>query len=161
VFLDGPCFNHAIIESVGDYAPLPCLNRPPGSFAFVPATADAQAMPSSFTISGDGIDGTYGMPLVDFYDEYGDLMASISATDLGIDGQGTTWLSSNPPYLTYNGTYFAVVSNVLADGSFDIVGVATVDVINGQDLPPLLGPSPTPDPGPCGQDLYNEQCIIN
>ena len=114
-------------------------------------------MPPSFTISGDGIDGTYGMPLVEFYDEYGTLMASMLATSVGTDDQGISWLTCSAPYLPYSCTYSIGVSNLLSDGSFDLVGVSSVDVINGQELPPLVDPGLPPDPSPCGQDPYNEQ----
>jgi hypothetical protein len=120
-------------------------------FGFAPDTADAQAMPASFEASGEGIDGTYGMPRVDFYDEYGRLVVSTYATYVGSDGAGSTWLGGGMPSLQYSCTYTVAVNNVLSDGSTDIVGVATVYVINGLELPPpVLDPPPDPTPDPCG-----------
>jgi hypothetical protein len=153
-FLSGPCINqtYAEIVDVNDTAVLACQVGPHiHPFSFNPATADALAMPSSFTTSGEGIDGTYGMPMLEFYDEYGRLVATTFATSVGTDGQ-VTWLTGDMPSLLYTCSYVVGVSNVLSDGSFELLGATSVDVINGQELPPLPDPTPTPDPGPCGED---------
>jgi len=154
------CLHPVIREQVemhdehGGFALLQC-ERIDGihPFGFSPDTADAQGMPASFGASGEGIDGTYGMPTVDFYDEYGRWVASKFATSVGTDGQGNTWLTGDMPSLPYSCVYTVAVNNILSDGSPNIIGVATLYVINGQDLPPLVlppGPDPDPTPDPCG-----------
>lgn len=121
-----------------------------------PVTADAQSMPSSFTASGEGIDGTYGMPLVEFFDEYGRLRGSLQANSVGTDSQGPM-MTGNMPYLPYTCSYGVIVYSVLSDGTYDVVGVTSMEVTNGQELPPLFEPPPPPDPDPCNTDPYNER----
>jgi hypothetical protein len=99
------------------------------------------------------------MPQVDFYDEYGRLIASTFATSLGTDGQGSTWFAGDMPSLPYTCTYTVVVSNILSDGSRDIEGIATIDVINGQELPPLP-PDPPPDPNPTPDPCGLNPCLV-
>jgi hypothetical protein len=110
-----------------------------------PSSVDLNSPPPSVTISGGGFSTNYGMPVVEYYDQYtGGLVASTTAYSVAADGSS---LQASTPSLSgvYTGSYNIVVSNVLADGSNSIVGVATFAACC-VDPPP---PPPPPDPGGC------------
>jgi hypothetical protein len=157
--LDGPCAGTGratIGEDVTGDAILPCENIfHPHRISFTPIATDAQAPPATFTISGEGIDASYAMPLIEFYDEYGRLTASTYATAVASDG---TSLTSSMPNLPYTNFYAVGVSNALSGGGMDLIGATSVQVTNGQELPPL--PDPPPDEcNPTSQDIANcENC---
>jgi hypothetical protein len=99
-----------------------------------PSTADLNALPSSFTISGQGMDGTYGMPMVEYFDSDGYLLGSTLATAVAGDG---SWLTTPTPDLSsaYSGTFQIKVTNLRSDGEYlDIVGSATMSCW-GRDRP--------------------------
>lgn len=103
----------------------------------IPLAADAQAMPATFTAIGEGINGTYGTPMVEFFDEYGRQVATVYATSVNTTAAGPT-LTGTTPYLPYNSCYVLIVSSVLADGTYDVGGVSTLVVSNGAELPRCL-----------------------
>lgn len=146
---------------VNDIVVLPCqyLGHVFG-MSVEPTTADAQAMPAMFTAVGQGIDGTYGMPMVEFFDEYGRQVATVYASSVGTTTEGPT-LTGAMPYLPYNSVYVVMVSSVLSDGTYDVGGVSSLVVNNGAELPPLFDPPPPPDPDPCTTDPYNEGLICS
>lgn len=111
---------------------------PTGPFGIAPSDIDLQSPPSSFTITGEGIDATYGMPLIDYYDQSGTLVAETTATSVGSDG---TCLQANTPNLSavYSGTYIVVVRTASYDGSYELVGTAPINA-TGRD--PSLGCDP-------------------
>jgi hypothetical protein len=91
-----------------------------------PSTANLNALPPSITISGQAMDGTYGMPLVEYFDGSGYLVGSAVATAVAGDG---TWLTTATPDLSwvYSGTYQVRVTNIRSDGWYlNIVGTATL-----------------------------------
>lgn len=91
-----------------------------------PSSADLTAPPSSVTISGQAMDATYGMPLVEYFDGQGYLIGSINATAVAGDG---SWLTAPAPDLSsvYSGTYQIQVTNMTSGGYYlDIVGAATM-----------------------------------
>ena len=117
-------------------------------FLVSPSDVDLQSPPASFTITGDGIDATYGMPLIDYYDQSGTLVAEATATSVASDG---TWLQANTPDLSavYSGTYIVVVRTASSDGSYELVGTAPINA-TGRD--PSLG---------CDPDGWLEQSCMN
>jgi hypothetical protein len=110
-----------------------------------PDSVDLQSPPPSVTFSGGGFSTDYGMPVVEYYDQYtGELVASTTA--YSVAGDGSSLQASTPDLSSiYSGSYSVVVSNKLADGSNSIVGVATLSACC-VDPPP---PPPPPDPGDC------------
>lgn len=84
------------------------------------------------------------MPLVDYYDEDGNLVAEVQASSVAPDG---TWLTVNTPSSLSNtsGEYLAVISNVRYDSTVEMIGSVTLYVYGIEPPPP-----PPPDPGPCG-----------
>lgn len=131
---------------------LPCQRiNPPPHLTFDPGSVDAQATPGSFLISAEGIvDTSYGMPQIDFFDQYGRLASTITVSSLTVDDQGVTWMAGSMPILTYNGSYYVMVNQLQEDDSLEVLGTSTIIVSNGQD-PPVY--DPPPDEDPCGPDL--------
>lgn len=121
-------------------------------FAMSPNQIDVNAPPATATFAGEGLNTTYGMPTIEFYDEYGTFFNQTTATYVSGDG---TWLQGNVPSLAglYSGTYTVVIVNATSDASRDAVGAATV-WIYGNDMPP---PPPDPDPDPTCGIPYNGQ----
>lgn len=85
-----------------------------------------QATPSSITISGYQMDGSYGMPLVMFYNDQGAYIGGQNAWAMGDDG---SWCNVSLPNLSgyYSGTYHAIVANRGWDGNYYTVGDAPID----------------------------------
>ena len=122
-------------------------------FAASPDSIDLQSQPSTMSMTGSGLTTTYGMPRLAYMDPYtGNLIAATTATSVSGDG---TWLQANVPDLSalYSGSYTVFVSNVLADGSLEYVGAASVTAY-GRDYefyppPPPPGECGCPPDGPC------------
>lgn len=132
---NGPCANRTLNDDVTAHKEqfLICIIPDPPFFSVSPSSIDLNSPPTSFTISGSGLSTTYGMPVVEYYDEFGQLMAQTTATDVAGDG---TWLQANTPDLSnvYSGTYIVAVRNATWEGLWEFVGTTSVDV-SGRDLP--------------------------
>jgi len=146
---NGPCAGQFITFAVKqhDIQPLDCdetgtipLRAP---FSPDPASIDLESPPAIVTVNGGGMDTTYGMPVVDFYDENGTLVARTTAHEVGWDG---TMLRVYTPDLSsaQTGSFVLFVSNVTADGSLSEIGVLGIGVYTPEPPPP-----PPPDPDPC------------
>ena len=99
-----------------------------------PSGVDLNAPPSAITLTPQGFDTSYGMPRVDYFDEYGYLMGSAVATAVAGDG---SWLQAPVPDLSqvYSGTYQVRVINKAWDGHYlNEVGSATMAAW-GRDRP--------------------------
>jgi hypothetical protein len=131
--------------SCGGTATLPCSSAL--AFGMAPESIDVNAPPATATFTGEGLDTTYGMPTIEFYDEYGTFFNQTTASTVSADG---TSLQAAVPSLAglYSGTYTIVIVNATADGSRNAVGTASVWVYGNDMLPPP--PDPLPDPNPCG-----------
>jgi hypothetical protein len=120
-------------------------------FSTSPGSIDLQAPPSTVSMTGSGISTTYGMPRVEYTDQYtGALIATTTASSVSGDG---TWLQATTPDLSavYSGTFNMFVSNATA-GGFEYVGSATVDAYGRDyvfDPPPPPGECGCPPTGPC------------
>jgi hypothetical protein len=94
--------------------------------------------PATGTITGQSFETTYGMPMVEYFDSNGYLVASVYATSVSSDG---TSLQANMPNLSnvYSGTYQVKVTNKTYDGYYlNVVGSATVTTW-GRDRPDTDG----------------------
>ncbi len=112
-------------------------------FPFTPTQASVNllALPPTVEMTGSGLDTTYGMPHIEYFDGYsGQVVGSTDATSVSADG---SWLQSSTPDLSqvYSGTYNILISNRQADGSLNYVGTSTMDAY-GRDY----GYEPPPDP---------------
>jgi hypothetical protein len=126
----GPCRGKSVNDDVTAHKEqlLLCVlpDLPFGFFTATPSSVDLMSPPASFTLSGQGIDTTYGMPLVEYYSDSGVLVAQTTATAVAGDG---TWLQANTPNLSsvYSGTYLIAVRNATWEGLYEFVGTTSVD----------------------------------
>lgn len=96
------------------------------ALAASPSSVYLPSPPATGTITGQGFDATYGMPMVEYFDSNGYLVASVSATSVSSNG---TSLQANMPnlYSVYSGTYQIKVTNKTYQGYYlNLVGTATV-----------------------------------
>jgi len=149
----GQLTNPNMDVSAGQTKVAQCLT--PGfvfTFAASPVSIDLQAPPSTMSMTGSGVDTSYGMPRLEYMDPYtGNLIAATTATSVSGDG---TWLQANTPDLSqiYSGDYTVFVSNVQADGSLVYIGAATLTAYGRDyvfDPPPPPGECGCPPDGPC------------
>lgn len=116
-----------------------------------PSSINLASPPSTVSIGGGGFSTTYGMPIVEYYDQVtGVLIANATASSVAGDGSS---LDVVTPDLSgvYTGGYNIVVSNKASDGSNNPVGIASFSACC-IDPPP---PDPPDDPPPC-EDI----CLI-
>lgn len=128
-YFDGsPCLTSVETDrnvSLGSYEKIEC----PGFFiGFVasPSSFNAAQPNATATFSGSGIDTTYGMPKLAFYDYTGNIRASTTATQLIWNNGEIVGFQANTNDLTqaYDGTHTVVIHNIKADGSWGIIGGA-------------------------------------
>lgn len=108
-------------------------------FSPTPVVTDGSSGSEAF-VTGQGFSPQYGMPLLQYFDLNGNLVARANADSVASDG---SWISSPMPDVSQllDGTYVGFVSNANANGGYDLVGATTVQVV-----PP---PIPPPDNGGC------------
>ena len=120
----------------------------------LPSAFDSAADAGPFVISGEGFNSTYGMPVIQFTNEYGVLAAQTQAMEVSPEGFWVKgWsgcLSDLPP-----GHYTVNVFNATADGTGAWVGSSSVEIYNGYQEPP---PDPCP---PCGDGPCMECGPVN
>lgn len=126
---------------------------PPRFFSFTasPNSINALNPPATITFSGKGVESVYGEPTLAFYNEFGYVIASTQVQPnqlLWANGE-IEGLQVSIPDITqvYDGTYTVAVHNIRADGSWEVIGAATV-TIYGNPPPP---PPPPPGGGGCEQ----------
>ena len=158
----GPCGFDSVKLPVyqNQYTAFICIQRPGSLFIAAPDSLNVNTAPATLTLQTTDagvVDPTYGMPVVDFFDEYGNVLAQATATSVSSDG---STLTINTPDLSacYTGTYGLSVMNAMADGTWDYFGSAVVDMY-GNDPPPP-DPDPTPDPSCWGYEGVREACTI-
>ena len=123
--------------NLGSQVTLPCVPRF-FSFTASPNTVDAFNPPATVDIGGNGSDTLYGTPMVATYNEFGNVVASTSATQLlYTDGSvsGVRFSASDLSQV-YDGTYTIAVHNVRADGSWEMIGAAAVTIYGNPPPPP-------------------------
>jgi hypothetical protein len=104
-------------------------------FGANPNDIDAQNPPNAITISGSGLDASYGMPVVTAYDEFGNFAGQETATWVAADG--SSLIVNTPSGLTVrNGAYNLSVENIMSDGSQNLLGMGHINVYNVPDDPP-------------------------
>jgi len=148
--LSGFCFGQTTEGDIfaGDLVGLNCEHHF-RQFFISPETLDVNAPPPTFEFTGDGMNSTYGMPVIKWVDgATGAIIATTTASAISPDG---TWLQAPMPYLglPYSGQYAAFVFNVMPDGSLEETGGDTIDFF-GNDPPPPTPPPPPDDDPPCG-----------
>lgn len=99
--------------SLGSMETLPC---PPRFFSFTasPNMIDALTPPATVSFTGEGTSTLYGTPMLEYYNEFGNVAASTTANQLLYDSFGVVeGVSVNVPDLTnaYDGEYTVAVHN--------------------------------------------------
>jgi hypothetical protein len=128
------CFNMSTtVAFTSPFVTLTCTGGPGGltGYAIDPTTMYTSSPPPSATITGGGgIDPTYGMPLVQYFDPTGTLQGQAYATYVSPDG---TSLSGPVPNFSSapSGAYAGVISNAGPNNSYIPIGAATVEVVVG------------------------------
>jgi hypothetical protein len=144
---NGPCFRALPFYyhiRRGEINYLRC-NRPGSfSFNFNPIPLNANAAPATFQIYGTEISTTYGMPMIQFRNYTGTLVAKVRASSVG---QGRVTGSTTTIKTLPSGSYTAQVWSVMANGSTKLAGTAPMRVYR-----------PQPPPNPCDiQYIQNEE----
>jgi hypothetical protein len=87
-----------------------------GALSASPSSIYLPSPPSTATITGSGFDGTYGMPMVEYFDGNGFLVGSVIASSLS----GSTSLDASVPDLSeaYSGNYQVRVTNKTSSGYY-------------------------------------------
>lgn len=133
--LNGPCagkFDFDILHKGQEYK-LICREIIGGfgtfPFAAFPSSILLSNIPAEMKVAGDGIDTTYGMPVVEYYNDSGALVGTSSATQVAADGKS---ISGPTPDLSscYTGEYTLMVNNRAADGSLVQAGGARLRIGN-------------------------------
>ena len=104
-----------------------------------PSSMDAAAPPDTFQMTGTGFSAAYGMPHVDLYDEFGNIVAQTYATYVSSDGTTMQVPGSVVSYLS-SAAYGAVVKLVQSNGTLQALGGAEVDVYSNGSPPPPCDP---------------------
>lgn len=110
-------------------------------FAFSPGTIVTDGSSGSeAVITGAGFSSQYGLPLLQYFDLNGNLVAQTNVSTVAGDG---SWVSAPIPDISQLGvgTYVGIVKNANSSGGYDFLGAAAVQVV--------LPPPPPPPPDPC------------
>jgi len=114
------------------------------SFTASPDAVDALGSQVTIDVTGDGAENLFGTPMIAFYNEFGNVAASGPANQLLYNNGAVSGVRVNVSDLSqaYDGTYTALVHNVLADGSWEPIGAVAITIYGNPPLPP-------PDGGGC------------
>jgi len=134
---NGPCAGQTAFGGVkrGDFNYLTCAQvRLSLPFTFSPLRIDAEAASVTWILKGDNMHTTYGMPIVQFYDMNGILVAQTQATAIAGDN---SWIEGNSLILQTvpSGVYLVQAWNMTPDGG-EFCGHTTMNVYRTSELPP-------------------------
>lgn len=123
-------------ESLGSQETLRCTPRF-FSFTASPDVINASSPPATIDVTGNGSANLYGTPMIAFYDEFGNVVASGPANQLLYNNGSVSGVRVNTSDLSqaYDGTYTGLVHNVHADGTWEVIGAAAI-TIYGNPPPP-------------------------
>jgi hypothetical protein len=91
-----------------------------------------------------GFTSTYGMPLFQYFDSSGTLIAQEYATSVTIASDGTSATGPMPSNISQAppGVYMGLAKNATASGTYSVLGEGAITVLSGTGQPP-------PPPPPC------------
>lgn len=138
--LNGRCAGQrtGAITERGKSVKLTCLRIgrfPRFPFASIPSAINKASPPQSIAITGSEISAANGMPMVEYYNELGELVTQIYATAVAPDG---SMLSTSAPdvYSMNAGTYMLVVMNQMTDGTWQNIGGTSIYIYDEYEPPP-------------------------
>ncbi|MGH9971841.1 MAG: hypothetical protein ACREBG_29175 [Pyrinomonadaceae bacterium] len=116
-----------------------CIVTTVANLTSSPNPVNSQSTPQPFDISGAGMDTTYGMPKVEYFDDYGYFVGEAVASSVS-GSPGYAVMYGTSPNLTslYDGSYTLLISNPTVDG-WEATGYTSVQTYGN--------PEPPPDPG--------------
>ena len=118
------------------------------AFSPNPIATDRSTGDEAF-ILGPGFNKQFGMPLIQYFDLNGNLVAQTNADAIAVDG---TWMSAPVPDISQLpvGTYVGFLNNANSSGGYDILGSVSLQVV--------LPPPPPPPTDPCPGGICINQC---
>ena len=120
----------------------------PDSISFSPAPICNGVNTGTITAYGVGFTTSHGMPLFQYFDPTGKLIAQTNATYVAPDGSSASDPVPSSIGSVPAGIYLGWVSNANAKGGFDVFGAGTITVVAGTPpQPPPKQPPPTCKPG--------------
>ncbi len=140
----GPCtgLNGVQVINRGVYNYIPCrrimtVGFSGTSFVFSPSPVDVSAAGAIdfYVTNGGGISTQFGMPYIEFTDEYGNLSTRTQATECDYSG---TWAKASTACFAglYPGRYGVEIVNQTSDGIGEVIGVADVTLVDTSTPPP-------------------------
>lgn len=96
----------------------------------LPNSIDVTGAAVQMTITADGIDTTYGMPTLQFYNQYGTLTAQTQASGVASNGYSMV-ASSNCLHGLPTGSYMVSVLNATPDGIGQLIGNTSLYLYGG------------------------------
>jgi|GEM_PF-2961094 len=147
----GPCLGQVTFGEMkrADFNYLTCAEfRLEFPLAFLPSSGLMSGDPTLvWTVTGTGMNTNYGMPMLQVYDVFGNVVAYVQATDCGYTPETDTtpeitWMSGNSSALAglASGSYTADIWNQTPDGTGAYVGFVDFTI---------YGNEPPPSPDPC------------
>jgi hypothetical protein len=108
-------------------------------FAISPEYIDTYFVPATWEVTGAGISSQYGMPILQYVDSNGTVMAQTAATSVASDGSS---MSGPTPDLSgvADGLYPGLISNAGPGGTWTVIG-AVAETIDTTPPAPLNGSS--------------------
>lgn len=113
-------------------------------FSFTPTPTYTGVTTGTITAVGHGFTSTYGMPLFQYFDTNGNLVAQTTATSVAPDGSSASGPVPSNIGSVPAGIYLGSISNANASGGYNLLSTATLNVVAGNPPPP---PPPPPPPG--------------
>ena len=144
VWSSGPipgCDGHSTTVSpalFGSTEEVDCFEEviPVPGFSASPNPLYQNALATVLTITGSGFSSAHGMPVVQYYNLQGNLIAQETATAIASNG---TWIDGPVPSSVTSvpaGAYAGVIKNANASGGFDYVGTASISVYQHPPINP-------------------------
>ena len=109
---------------------LPALSSALG-FTFTPTPTYIGVTNGTISANGNGFKSTYGMPLFQYFDNNGNLVAKTTATSVATDGSTASGPVPSNIGSVPGGVYVGLISNANASGGYSLLGSATMEVAGG------------------------------
>ncbi len=162
IFGGSLCLGVATEDQSANLGSLVRLNCVPRFYGFTasPETIDALNPPATISFSGKGIENLVGTPVLAYYDEFGNVVASSTSNQLLYSNGEPESVSANVPNLSlvYDGVYTVAIHNINPNGTWELIGAATMTVYGNPPPPPTGGGGDDCDPSfpnlqqlPCNQ----------
>lgn len=113
-----------------------------------PNAINGQAPPAKIDIQVEGLSNEFNVPQIAILNEFGQLKAAIPATIMNL-GKGQIQIDTPNLSQYSNGVYSVTISNVKANGAWDVVGGTEITIYGNPVPQPPNYPDPCNIPAPC------------